>query len=381
MISSKTPRIEALDYLRGILAFSVMFYHYRGWSKLEFVYPFDQLLDRLGIYAVVTFYIISGASLAIVYSQRSVDRKFMAEYLAKRFLRIAPLFWLATTLTIFNNYQITPKPASIPLPQTLWLNYTLTFGWLKPNAYIATGAWSIGNELVFYSVFPFLLLALSRSRKVFAILVASSVLIGLGFSFYGMTASVSLAEQWSTYVNPLNQFYFFAVGAAIGVAAVGLRQRISPIWLAAAFVAAWVAFTFWPVEDGQIFVVTGFERILFSLLCFVLCYAVAAWRKPFHPLAASVLGYLGTASYSIYLLHPIIFNRMIYINRVAKFGLTAGQVAFGVAMPLSLIAAGLCYKFLEKPFMRLGKKWFPAKIAPKQDAVGVLPGVSAQEGS
>ena len=380
MISNKTIRVETLDYLRGILAFSVLFYHFHGWAKIEFAYPFEQLLDRLGIYAVVTFYIISGASLAIVYSKRNIDRKFMTEYAAKRFLRIAPLFWLATTLTIALNYRNVSQLAPIPFPQALFLNYTLTFGWLKPDAYFATGAWSIGNELVFYSVLPLLLLALGRSLKVFSMAIVATILIGFGISFYAMNPAVPLAEQWSVYINPLNQLYFFAVGTAIGVMAIKQQQHISSVWLALAFGAAWLLFAFWPVGEDQIFLVTGFERILFSLLCFAFCYVAAVWKKPFHPFAASALGYLGVTSYSIYLLHPIIFKAANYINQLGKFGLPVGVVAFGIAMPLTLIAAGMSYKFLEKPFMRLGKKWFSAPTKLKDEIVVSLPATGVSEG-
>jgi exopolysaccharide production protein ExoZ len=60
-------RLESLDYLRGLMAVSVMAFHYVSWS---FVKPgADSLLGKLGIYAVSIFYILSGVSLSFVYFQ------------------------------------------------------------------------------------------------------------------------------------------------------------------------------------------------------------------------------------------------------------------------------------------------------------------------
>ncbi len=61
-------RVESLDYLRGLLAVSVMIYHYVAWSGVEL--GADTVLGRLGIYSVSTFYILSGLSLGLVYRGR-----------------------------------------------------------------------------------------------------------------------------------------------------------------------------------------------------------------------------------------------------------------------------------------------------------------------
>src|ERR1035441_920741 len=154
------PRVESLDYLRGLLSLGVVLYHYKLWSGITCAYPIEQLFQRTGIYAVCTFYVLSGMSLAIVYGRRQVDGPFLFEFTVKRVFRIAPLFWAATTLTIVIRWILFPALglASNGLPPhhvlLAVLNYSLAFGWVRPDLYIAGAAWSIGNELVFYSLFP-----------------------------------------------------------------------------------------------------------------------------------------------------------------------------------------------------------------------------------
>jgi len=48
------PRIESLDYLRGLLAFNVMIYHYNSWTGRTLFHFGEGIIDCLGVYAVST---------------------------------------------------------------------------------------------------------------------------------------------------------------------------------------------------------------------------------------------------------------------------------------------------------------------------------------
>lgn len=67
----KNNRVESLDYLRGLMALSVVIYHYISWSMSTGssvdVIGSQFILGKLGIYAVSIFYILSGVSLAYIY--------------------------------------------------------------------------------------------------------------------------------------------------------------------------------------------------------------------------------------------------------------------------------------------------------------------------
>ena len=66
-------RIESLDWLRGLMAIAIMFYHLTSWH----ISPLDSsnILGRLGIYGVSVFFVLSGLSMAVVYSSFIVDVK------------------------------------------------------------------------------------------------------------------------------------------------------------------------------------------------------------------------------------------------------------------------------------------------------------------
>ena len=152
-------RIEALDYLRGLMAASVMVYHYVSWATPSHSSNSESLLGKLGIYAVSIFYILSGLSLSLVYKNKLSSGTEIRSYFIKRIFRIFPLFWFCTTIALLYKYAfsiISGEPFVFPLYKAI-LNYSLTFGFIDNSAYLTTGAWSIGNEMVFYLTLPFIL--------------------------------------------------------------------------------------------------------------------------------------------------------------------------------------------------------------------------------
>jgi len=95
----ESNRIESLDYLRGIMALSVMIYHLTSWN----LYHPDAstLLGRLGVYAVSIFYILSGLSIAIAYSHFIIDIKSSIAFYIRRIFRIWPLLWVCIIAVVF----------------------------------------------------------------------------------------------------------------------------------------------------------------------------------------------------------------------------------------------------------------------------------------
>ena len=143
----REQRYQGLDHLRGMLATLVMIYHCLLWLEVSESAPLILRgpLQLIGLYAVSTFYALSGAALFLVYRNRAVDRPFLREFVIKRAFRIIPLFWAATTATmVYRGFA--------PLrenPLEVMLSYSMLFSWVNPKAYFAVGAWSIGNEWAF----------------------------------------------------------------------------------------------------------------------------------------------------------------------------------------------------------------------------------------
>jgi exopolysaccharide production protein ExoZ len=349
----KNERVEMLDYLRGIMALSVLFYHYTTWAEIQLIYPLGQSIDRLGIYAVSAFYVLSGASLALVYSNKTVNAEFLKDFWVKRIFRIVPLFWTVTVLAILLTVMsgmMSNDFSNVPSVQKVLLNFSLLFGWLSPDSYIATGAWSIGNELVFYSIFPVMLFLKNKSIKHYIMFFLTTIIISGYFSFI-MDKTLPLAEQWTIYINPLNQLYLFAGGFLFGTL-LKKGAKINRVLLMIVLIVSVLLFIFIPTEGN---LVTGLEKIIFSIVIFGFCLFAAFWGNVKENYLTRILKYFGDISYSIYLFHPIVWASLDAVfSRVGIFDTKIPIVFIGIIS--SFIVSTISYYFMEKRFTKLGKK-------------------------
>jgi len=103
VLAPPAPRLNGIDGLRGILACSVMLYHYTVWAGIDVGPRFSGLLSAVAFYAVEAFFVISGISLAFVYERTDFSRpRTVGTFFVRRFFRIAPLFYAVLAATFMS---------------------------------------------------------------------------------------------------------------------------------------------------------------------------------------------------------------------------------------------------------------------------------------
>lgn len=324
------------------MALAVLVFHYDKW--LVGAWDASSLQGRLGVYAVSTFFVLSGLTLTLVYETRlEASVQSWAKFFKKRFWRIFPLLWLATSATLLLDD--TARSGS-----TILLNFTGLFGFFNPAQDIATGAWSIGCELVFYAAFPTLLWLGKRYRIVFLGLVLLFFVLGYwgAFAWFPVEKSAQ-ADWWETYVQVKNQAFFFAGGMALGV----FRQELAivprTVWLGL-MAFAMFAFAFWPIGSEAFQLVSGWTRVVFSSLTMLMVASVFYSQIEWKGVMGKSLAWLGAISYSLYLLHPLVFRAVGAVARKLDLGETYWLI-FLLAILGTLVLSHLSYNFLEKPLM------------------------------
>lgn len=340
-------RIESLDWLRGLMATAIMFYHLIYWH----IAPIDSsyVLGRLGVYGVSIFFVLSGLSMAIVYSSFIVDRRTAVVFYIRRIFRIWPLLWLCLALVVLPSL-LKGNDVSI---QFLLLNITTLFGFVSPSSYINTGAWSIGNEMVYYAMTPFLLMSYEKSRSIGNILLVLSLLVALLFAFVLLDSQRPLAEQWRIYINPFNNVFLYIAGISIYYNLRYVEMRTTMLGLLFAFSIA--LFVFYPATGDQIAITTGVNRIVFLLASVVLVcafykfsnYSIVPKRVQY------ALGQLGIATYGVYLLHPIINSYAGYA--LNKLGFHSAWALIAFVPVLTVIFAIVSFRVFELKIMQYGK--------------------------
>lgn len=180
----KTGSIEGVQYLRGIAALMVVFFHSRSY--------FTDVAAWTGIGArgVDLFFVISGFIMA--YSTRHIGHgspiaRESLIFLAKRVIRIVPLYWIAllwtsapywvhwlsmSPINLFTN----PSPELIAIAKDFFFIPHLSIdedevGEIFP---ILIQGWTLNYEMFFYGLF-----ALSMLFRRYRLFAASFVLITL----------------------------------------------------------------------------------------------------------------------------------------------------------------------------------------------------------
>jgi exopolysaccharide production protein ExoZ len=351
-------RLESLDWLRGLLALSIMLYHLTGWT----LYQPDSsgMLGRLGIYGVSMFFVLSGLSMAVGYHAFIRDVATAARFFVRRIFRIWPLLWLAVLASTFAGGVLRGREVDWAL---VLLNLTTLFGFVAPGAYINTGAWSIGNEMVYYALTPAFIVAYRHRLWLGNFLVGVTWVLGLYFGLVLINREGSLADQWYTYIHPANNLCFYTAGLALYF---NLRDTyIKPSMAVTAVLLAMALLAAWPAQGDLIRIVTGTERIVFFIASVMLVFGFYKLAGSPPSWIARPLAAMGVATYGVYLLHPLVFG---FVELLARRWRVLGDpaVIFCATVMLTIVVALVLYDRFEAPFIRLGKRLTkgPVKAGP-----------------
>ena len=334
--------------LRGLMALAVAFYHFTIW------YPVFQpgrfmayTAAKAGHYGVEGFFIISGFCFFHIYGPGSFGGRGLRDFHIKRFLRIAPLYYLAVALNVALGLGVGPEVTARMLAE----NATLTFGLFHPNHSLVLGGWSIGIEYVFYLAFPLLAWAAARWRPFMALAALGLLALSLRCTLVLVPeADMAGDMKFHTYVQLANHAFLFFLGGLVAQARARIPWRFSGLSFAILAGALALVFSRYIRNFYDHFVVMeGPPRYAFAFLCLGMVALFAFRDFPASPLKRAGL-YLGEISYSVYLMHPFAQELLL---RLAPLPPALG---FGLGLALTLVLAALTYRCIERPAMAWGRR-------------------------
>jgi len=333
--------------IRLFLAFVVVMDHLRVWVLAPVglsTQPYLQLGMNAG-FAVMFFYIISGflISTALGYKYPPTANG-TAEFYKSRFIRIFSLYWpmvlvtlaaLPTAREVFLSNSFADKFTNIFL---FGIDWRISFAGTAENwnaaIYGLYQAWTLGPELTFYSLAPFLL----RSRTA----VLSAFLLSLGIRALCVYL-VGFDARW-TYLFLPSTFLFFMIGHFARSIADRWPQMKAPaigcVCLAASIVVL--------LADTTSYVTWDSVRFCFAVLFFSMAIpGIFQATKDNVP-----LNLLGDLSYPVFLVHLLIIMMGINFGLFKILPLSSPVMVF-TTLAITLAAAALAHWFLEKPTARL----------------------------
>lgn len=332
-------KYEGVQALRFVAALAVVVTH-------STFYASERLDSSLfvwlqGASGVDIFFVISGFVI-VVSSQRETGWIGFGDFLYRRGIRILPPYWVATTINLL---------VLIALPQ-LVLHSTLDWGVVlrsyllipdlnpdgKVEPLLGVG-WTLYFETFFYLAFA---LALSIG--------ASPIWSVAGLMLLAAASSLWRGSEWPPYLVYLNPIVLeFVVGMLIARFA---RVWAAPLWVALALAtigfAALFAAPSWLVGP-QVFR-SGLPAAVIVLSVVLLEPHIGgkSWLRPFV--------FLGAASYSLYLFHPLLAPLSPVL--LSKLGIGNGILSVVLSVGASIAFAAVAYQWGERVFLDEAKQFY-----------------------
>jgi peptidoglycan/LPS O-acetylase OafA/YrhL len=366
-----------IDALRGYAVLLVITCH-AGYMFPNLPYPVKKLTE-VGWHGVQLFFLISCVTLMM--SWRSDERKGIASaqsFWARRFFRIAPMYYLAAAF-----YFVIETPSTGFNPLQLFASLAFFNAWhplLIPTVpdrwMVVPGGWSIGVEFTFYLLFPLIVTSV-RSIKaslvffIFAVAIAclsNTAIHNLFITQYGAIATNNFVYFWLP-----NQLPIFALGTVLFFVVDHLRsglgratrlfQRAPNFTILACFIV------FSALAENSTLFDSTFSFTPRGLLPFLLLAAILfmifaitlalndklLWVNP-------VICSLGEVSFSAYILHFFVLHRLggwlpfadpshagyAAIGSLAALWFCTLVITFGISK--------LTYEFIERPAIKVGAR-------------------------
>lgn len=343
-----TQRVLGFDFLRGLSAIGVAYYHILYWLSGKPVGPYS-----VGLYGVYIFFVLSGASIYIAYADKIRAGYDLRKFLGLRMLRLLPLFALVLFLAPLVDFGDFGHYDGAYMSKTL-LNITFAFGVGNPGQIsLATGGWSLGIEFVFYLLFPVILAFVSggwRSSLLFLAAVAACQITYVGLQITGPGD----LSKWVSYTQFLSFAGYFVAGCLIGrVLQTGTLSSDGAIWQSALWII-FVTLAVVLVYLGGTFPeapLLGKRGLVLPIVSAGLVLVSVYLRFPKRTAFIAVA--FGNMSYGLYLLHPIVYTlvRRKLIVAPPEHTLFFAVCLIAVASLLALIIE----RCFERPVINWGK--------------------------
>jgi peptidoglycan/LPS O-acetylase OafA/YrhL len=358
----RSDSVSNIQILRGVAALLVVVYH--------ILPPLNAVFHNIphlhfGAFGVDIFFVISG--FVMYYSNQQMGRSVRG-FLLARFIRIVPLYWLATLVIValvlvgFNPVGVHGVSPQMVLESAVFVPGTFPGG--RRDLILSIG-WTLMYELFFYFWFA-LSFQLRSAAQSFAAVSAVFVIL----SIVGYVVP-SLPYLMHYYTSPIILEFLF--GGLLAFAYLNWPERKGRVTVGFAWLAIAAGFALIllqdamglpvPKKDALHFLLFGGPAFLVVAGALVLERADWTRRKGFVQL-------LGAASYSLYLFHPVVVQSAVkaMAHVVPRHNPFAAPVLVLLATASAVIAAILVHLLVERRLLAIGKSfvaWSGWSVQPK----------------
>ncbi|HUZ93685.1 MAG TPA: acyltransferase [Edaphobacter sp.] len=356
----KAKRFYELDSMRGLAALIVVFSHFRNMfylgagldhGVLALLYPLVAAHE-----SVIFFFLLSGFVLTLPFLRST--RNTYSTFVHRRVLRIYGPYIVALVIAIIGCAIWHGRVSPIGWGATIWempvtfksvVNHILFIGNYNFRAYNPV-IWSLVYEMRVSLIFPFLFLMVFKFRIRYTLIgIAACTCFGvtpseskslitleyIGIFLIGILLAIhkdELARLYRT-ISPRQRLLFFLLSAVLYLESHRLIG-LGPLWHLGDM----------PIALGAAgFIIVGLNS--------------SAVKRV---LNSSIPHFLGTISYSLYLIHGLVLFAMTATLRTK----VSHPVFFVIYFPTAVLLSWAFYAAVEKPFMLWSHKVGRRKTVP-----------------
>jgi exopolysaccharide production protein ExoZ len=342
----------SIQILRAFAALAVTCDHIAGYEfTRQYGLPDALPHVKFGQAGVDLFFVISGLVMVYASDWHFGRARAPQEFALRRLIRIVPLYWAMTTIVLlYLLLQYRDLARAGFSPAAVAASY-LFIPWPQLDGFIAPVhgvGWTLNYEMLFYALFS---IAVLFTRRTGVLLLAGLLLV-----FVIVNRLVSLPLPLGYWADPI--VLEFAFGMLIALA---LRScfRIPRAWAGAILLAAGVALVAsdrWP-DVHRIFTWGLPSACIVGALALADCTAKPGPAGP-------ALSFLGDASYSLYLVHPLAITlpRRVFPHVVDPA--SSPWLFAGLLLMVAVSAAIAVHLMFERPITRYLQRRIASRFHP-----------------
>ncbi len=370
-MSGKRIYFENLDGLRFI-CFALIFFYHGFATEYQYIvedptYHFLKYeLFSNGNLGVNFFFVLSGFLITylLIQEKRNHGRIHLVKFWMRRILRIWPVYFFA----VFFGFIIFPyfktlfgEPAVETAEPIYYLTFLSNFDVIinnLPDCSVLGVLWSVAIEEQFYLVWPIILLIFPVRHYWIPFLVV-------------IITSVILRYYNDTYM--FREYHTFSCMGDLALGALGAWLISQKLKFVEGFknmprfviLSVWILFILFLVfRDEYVFPhipLRAGERMIFGVIVlFIILEQNFSEKSLFKFSNWKRVSYLGTISYGLYCYHFIAILVVLTLTNMFDYNTQVWQVLVletGLSFVLAVLIATISYKYYERPFLHLKKKF------------------------
>ncbi len=287
------------------------------------------------------FFVISGFVIYLVHWRDIAKPSRLRNFLRRRLTRVYPPLWIVTTGVLagalITAHAVHAEKLRLPFILKSYLLWPI-----QQSLPLVPPAWTLSHEVKFYLIFASAI-ALPRRLSAFllAIVLTGSILVGA----YELWGSLQLPFWASFCLSPYNLEFAGGVLAAV----ILLNWTVTPARaLAALGVSLWAVAAF---NDQSLYAPDAAQVVRYALPSVLIVLGVAARDARVPVFRGPLLGFIGNASYSVYLVHlPVI---IVAVRAAKARHLQPNTLVLTLVAITATIAGFMFHATVERPLTRL----------------------------